>query len=338
MKAEVVRGHLEYSDERGSYRIPLGRRGRKCLTVLDRKEGEYTRSLELDLFTGFVYYCVDNATSGGLSYYYDMSSKKVGHYFIHRYLRNARNHGFAASPEETEIFEKLPCDNWVEEMEKLPGWKEAIENRMENLLLPGRDPVRIPMGKKGVEAAGPEESRSQQAEADLANLAPALTAVSFLVSPSSHQAGTRERVFTFEKGEAEDMRILRSRNDAFGEEFFGENGEYDLFLTEREYRWICGLAGALRDAGPAADKDKDKDKDKKEPGHPDRFYGGETADQLSGLLKDQEQERMVLRETVLRFADGDKQRIPVRDPAQEKRAQELRTILYGLLRREVELY
>ena len=79
MKANVSRGYLEYSDERGSYRIPLGRRSRKCLAVLDRREGEYVRSLEMDLFTGFVYYSVDNETSGGLSYYYDMSSKKVGH-------------------------------------------------------------------------------------------------------------------------------------------------------------------------------------------------------------------------------------------------------------------
>ena len=76
MEAKVSRGHLEVHDEKGSYRIPVGRKSRKCLAVLDQKEGEYTRSLELDLFTGFVYYCVDNATSGGLSYYYDMSSKK----------------------------------------------------------------------------------------------------------------------------------------------------------------------------------------------------------------------------------------------------------------------
>ena len=127
MTAEVSRGHLEYHDERGSYRIPVGRRGRKCLAILDKREGEYVRSLEMDLFTGFVYYCVDNATTGGLSYYYDMSSKKVSHYFIHRYLRNAMNRGFKATPLELEVFEKLPCDNWVEEMERLPGWKEAIE-------------------------------------------------------------------------------------------------------------------------------------------------------------------------------------------------------------------
>ena len=59
MTAEVRRGHLECRDERGSYRIPLGRRSRKCLAVLDKREGEFVRSLELDLFTGFVYYCVD---------------------------------------------------------------------------------------------------------------------------------------------------------------------------------------------------------------------------------------------------------------------------------------
>ena len=133
MEAKVSRDHLEVHDERGSYRIPVGRRSRKCLMILDQKEGEYVRSLELDLFTGFVYYCVDNATSGGLSYYYDMSSKKVSNFFVHRYLRLARNHGFVASPEEYEVFEKLPCADWVSEVEKLPGWKEAIENRMQRL-------------------------------------------------------------------------------------------------------------------------------------------------------------------------------------------------------------
>ena len=126
MEANVKRGHLEVHDERGSYRIPIGRRSRKTLMILDQKEGEYIRSLELDLFTGFVYYCVDNATTGGLSYYYDMSSKKVSRFFIHRYLRLARNHGFTASPEEYEVFEKLPCQEWVTEMEKLPGWKADI--------------------------------------------------------------------------------------------------------------------------------------------------------------------------------------------------------------------
>ena len=62
MEAKVSRGHLEVHDEKGSYRIPVGRRSRKTLMILDQKEGEYIRSLELDLFTGFVYYCVDNAT------------------------------------------------------------------------------------------------------------------------------------------------------------------------------------------------------------------------------------------------------------------------------------
>ena len=146
MEANVIRGHLEVHDEKGSYRIPVGRRSRKCLMILDQKEGEYVRSLEIDLFTGFVYYCVDNATSGGLSYYYDMSSKKVSRFFVHRYLRLARNHGFTATPEEYEVFESLPCADWVNQVEKLPGWKEAIENRVQGLLLPWTDVVRIPAG------------------------------------------------------------------------------------------------------------------------------------------------------------------------------------------------
>ena len=77
MQAEVSRGYLDYQDERGCYSVPIGRRSRKCLVILDKKEGEFVRSLEIDLFTGNVYYSVNNETGGGLSYYYDMSSKKI---------------------------------------------------------------------------------------------------------------------------------------------------------------------------------------------------------------------------------------------------------------------
>ena len=166
MEAKVSRGHLEVHDEKGSYRIPIGRRSRKCLMILDQKEGEYIRSLELDLFTGFVYYCVDNATSGGLSYYYDMSSKKVSRFFVHRYLRLARNHGFVAAPEEYEVFEKLPCDDWVKEVEKLPGWKEAIDNRMQRLLLPEAEVVRIPVSGHLCTADSDSKNDTQPAAAD----------------------------------------------------------------------------------------------------------------------------------------------------------------------------
>ena len=46
MEANVIRGHLEVHDDKGSYRIPVGRRSRKPLMILDQKEGEYIRQFK----------------------------------------------------------------------------------------------------------------------------------------------------------------------------------------------------------------------------------------------------------------------------------------------------
>jgi len=234
MEAKVSRGFLQVHDEKGSYRIPIGRRGRRCLIVLDKKEGEYVRSLELDLFTGFVYYCVDNETSGGLSYYYDMSSKKVGHYFIHRYLRLAAVRGFGASAKEREVFEKLPCDNWVEEMEKLPGWKETIEHRIDSLLLPEGEPVCIPMAGSDIKWSGE-----------------GVDAVVFSRHPSAYPSQAGKYVFQFvKKG---DGFVLQHLDENVGREFFGQNEEYELVLSAEEYAWIQGLIEGLFGEGKKAD-------------------------------------------------------------------------------------
>ena len=325
MKANVSRGYLEYSDERGSYRIPLGRRTRKCLAVLDRREGEYVRSLEMDLFTGFVYYSVDNETSGGLSYYYDMSSKKVGHYFIHRYLRTAKNHGFTASPQELEIFEKLPCDNWVEEMEKLPGWKEAIENRVENLLLPGREVVRIP-------AAGPGEIlTAEEAAAAAANDSMAieqeLVSVTFIEIPAAYP--TLRREFTFQFGKAGDRALMQYRNDNVGNEFFGENEEFDRFLSDKEKAWIGSLtAGVLSDP-----MTKTTEKGTGAGGSVD-YCTDEEADRLLDLLAG---ENLRMEEVRVKYADAGQTSLQTESQEQKRRAQILKAALRGLMRREVEL-
>ena len=314
MTAEVSRGHLEYHDERGSYRIPVGRRSRKCLAILDKREGEFVRSLEMDLFTGFVYYCVDNATTGGLSYYYDMSSKKVSHYFIHRYLRNAMNRGFTATPLELEVFEKLPCDNWVEEMERLPGWKDAIEHRVENLLLPGRKvlSVRLKEEEGGAAADRPENGTPAR-----------IGSVSFAVYPSSYPAGIRDHVYLFERENPDRPAVLCYRNKIVGNEFFGEDGEYELFLTEKEDEQIRRIAEEVFDI-------REEKALMTEDGLPVR-------DELGVLRKEHDGEEMVLKEMTVRYTDGTVRRIEADSPAVTEHAENLRTILHGLLRREVVL-
>ena len=332
MKANVSRGYLEYSDERGSYRIPLGRRTRKCLAVLDRREGEYVRSLEMDLFTGFVYYSVDNETSGGLSYYYDMSSKKVGHYFIHRYLRTAKNHGFTASPQELEIFEKLPCDNWVEEMEKLPGWKDAIENRVENLLLPGREVVRI----RGDESETDATVAAGKAAADAEGAAAAsaddsmmkkteIASVTFMEIPAAFP--TLKREFSFHFAKAGDRTLVQYRNDNVGNEFFGENEEFDRFLSDREKAWIERLT-----AGVAADPMAGATG--KAAGEAADFCTDEEADRLLDLLAGED---LRMEEVRVEYKDGGQTSLKTETQEQKRRAQILKAALRGLMRREVEL-
>lgn len=313
MEAKVSRGHLEVHDEKGSYRIPVGRRSRKCLMILDQKEGEYVRSLELDLFTGFVYYCVDNATSGGLSYYYDMSSKKVSRFFVHRYLRLARNHGFVATPEEYEVFEKLPCDDWVKEVEKLPGWKEAIDNRMQRLLLPEADVVRIPAA----------EQIQKETDDTAKDFFSGISSVSFFRAPSAYPAKEKEYLYVFRQSGQENL--LLHRDDTIGNAFFGEDVEFEGILSETETAWLGSLLACT---------------------------AAEDTDGMSAVLMDQADQvftpdvmhalfpmsvELVLQKTVLSFKDGRTVEITAADGGRNRRADILQTALRGLLRREIEI-
>lgn len=325
MEAKVTRGFfLEVNDEKGSYRIPIGRRSRKCLIVLDKREGEFVRSLELDLFTGFVYYCVDNLTSGGLSYYYDMSSKKVGHYFIHRYLRLAAVRGFGASPQERDVFEKLPCENWQELMETLPGWKEAIENRIENLLLPEKEAVQIRI--PGAAGAGSPQGQAKEA-ADVPAGIPQgqagaagrpVETVVFSRYPEAYPAQAARYVFQFVKDG--DKITLQHLDENVGREFFGENEEYERYLTEAEYAWLRGLIQAVLSPG-----------------------AGEGGAALAAVQAQEEllsdSGGMVTQEMEVRYAgEGAADNAAIAgDAVPQGAAAVLYKVLRGLLRREIEL-
>ncbi|MDO5133366.1 MAG: hypothetical protein Q4D81_10365 [Eubacteriales bacterium] len=304
MKAEMVRGYLYYTDEKGSYRIPVGRRSRKCLIVLDEKKEEYKRSLEIDLFTGFVYYSVDNATSGGLSYYYDMSSKKVGHYFIHRYLRMARSRGVEVSPEELEVFEKLPCADWETELGKLPGWKEAIENRLQDLLLPETEPLRIRL----------QENTSISGEQGTGL---PYTSIVFVQSPAAYPARTREQAFLLE---STPRSTLRYRDETIGTEFFHEDEEYERFLSGTEEAWIRQLADRLTGTNDG------------KPLPAEMPVPEESLDALIPQRKD-----FVLREVTIRYKDGKTVTVPCDSEDRTGNAWTLQAALRGLLRREIEL-
>ena len=316
MEANVKRGHLEVHDERGSYRIPIGRRSRKTLMILDQKEGEYIRSLELDLFTGFVYYCVDNATTGGLSYYYDMSSKKVSRFFIHRYLRLARNHGFTASPEEYEVFEKLPCQEWVTEMEKLPGWKEAIENRMQRLLLPEAEVVRIPAPERG------DKAENDAGKGGLSGI----SSVSFFRAPSAYPTKTKEYMYLFRQSQGENL--LLHRDDTVGNEFFGEDVEFERILSDDEYAWI----GSLLTSIAAADKDASAGVSEDVMEQAEKIM---TPDVLHTLFPMRDE--IVLQRVVINYQDGSSREITADNPRLIDRADIVQTGLRGILRREIEL-
>jgi hypothetical protein len=322
MEAKVSIGHLEVHDEKGSYRIPIGRRSRKCLMILDQKEGEYIRSLELDLFTGFVYYCVDNATSGGLSYYYDMSSKKVSRLFVHRYLRLARNHGFVATPEEYEVFEKLPCENWVEEVEKLPGWKEAIENRMQRLLLPEADVVRIPASEYLCKSGSDSKNDSQPEAADCG--ISGIASVSFFRAPSAYPAREKEYTYLFRQSQGENLLLYR--DDVVGNAFFGEDVEFERILSDTECAWLGSLI--LSAACPGQ-------------GNPGAEAAASATEQIltpevMGTLFPLREE-LVLNRAVISYEDGTVKEITADMAEQIRHADLLHTALRGLLRREIEL-
>ena len=324
MEANVRRGYLEVHDEKGSYRVPLGRRSRRCLMVLDRKEGEYVRFLEIDLFTGFVYYSVDNETSGGLSYYYDMSSKKVGHYFIHRYLRLARNHGFVATDAETAVFEKLPCPNWEEELSTLPGWKEALDNRITSLLLPTSKAVEIPVspelyGKNSLSDMSEDKKKDMAGGAH--SMISSLESITFVRSPAAYPARRKEYLFLF--ANSGDKVHLLHRDDSVGNEFFGEDAQYERVLSPAECAWLDTLLPYAVKNGTATDEAY-------------RQFDEDLMQRLFPQEKD-----TILQKTIIRFRDGGKEGFTSEntsdDPDGIRRAGILQAAMTGLLRREIEL-
>lgn len=240
-RAYVTHGYLHYEDTAGMYEIPIEKKSREVLLVLENSDKGFERHLELDLITGAVYYCYDSNSSAGLTWTYDMSSKKCSNHEVLRRLRSIHDDRFQPSPEVKNIIRQLPCDNWIELVEQLPGWKEKIEHRYDRLLLPEGPVTHIQLKEEDLLSG-----------ADLAKW-DGLTSVE-IEKEHSRLTGTHLWKHVFEFRRKDGQTTLHYNNDNEGAEFTREDELYERYLTDPEYRWILTeLAGQDGTSGDAAE-------------------------------------------------------------------------------------
>lgn len=237
-RAYITHGYLHCEDSLGMYEIPIEKKSREVLLVLENSDKGFERHLELDLITGAVYYCYDSNSSAGLTWTYDMSSKKCSNHEVLRRLRSIHDDRFQPSPEVKAIIRQLPCENWIPLVEQLPGWKEKIEHRYDRLLLPYGPVTHIPLRKEDL-----------LSDAGLSKW-DGLTAIE-IQKEHSRLTGTHlwKHVFEFRR---KDGRVtLHYNNDNEGVEFTRQDELYERYLTDIEYRWI--LTEISRQNGSAGD-------------------------------------------------------------------------------------
>lgn len=223
-RAFINGGCLNYEDEKGAYRIPIGRRSRRRLLTLEEKPGQYIRSLEIDLLTGFVYYCVDNSTRGGFAYYYDMNSTKVWNSRILRLLRSIRDERFRPSPELKAAVSRLPSEHWEELLAPLPGWKEILEHRTDNLFLP-----HAPVRRLAVPPAAAQGTAQGDSLAEIAGF-------TLHSEPEPLIRGGQDDRFILRADTG--RSVLLYENSQIGAEFFSEDEKYRRNLTPAEETWV----------------------------------------------------------------------------------------------------
>lgn len=237
-RAYVTHGYLHYEDTLGMYEIPIEKKSREVLLVLENSDKGFERHLELDLITGAVYYCYDSNSSAGLTWTYDMSSKKCSNHEVLRRLRSIHDDRFQPSPEVKAIIRQLPCDNWIELVEQLPGWKEKIEHRYDRLLLPEGPVTHITLKKEDL-----------LSDAELAKW-DGLTAVE-IQKEHSRLTGTHLWKHVFEFRRKDGHVTLHYNNDNEGAEFTRQDELYERYLTDTEYRWI--VTQLTRQSGETGD-------------------------------------------------------------------------------------
>ncbi len=221
-------GHLHVKDDLGEYSIPIGRKVRRELVVVDAVEGQYRRTLQIDLLTGFIYYCVDNYTQGGNAYYYDMPSKKIWRERVVQILNHIQKEEFKPSLEEYRVYSQLPCDDWEELLGTLPGWKNMLDHRLDDLLLPHGNVEKVSYSPHPAQVMGdvlsnePEQigtERRRKIEAADYEIREAL--------------GNNFRI-----AEKEEQICLCYADMSAGAEFFGRDEEYERFLSAIELVWL----------------------------------------------------------------------------------------------------
>lgn len=224
-------GHIHVTDEKGSYSIPVGRKARRTLCVLGEKPGYYKRCIEIDLITGKIYLNVDHEDSARDVYYYDMASEKLWNARLIRLLAQAARSGMVLEDNLRKVIVKLPNKDWREMIETLPGWTEAIEHRLDNLLLPQGE-VEVIRWSDAEHAPEPGEAPGADADTD----------------PVRDALGSG---FRLQKKDG--VWQLHYADLTAGGEFFGSSDEYLRILSDAERDWVLYV---VRSESPEEAKEK----------------------------------------------------------------------------------
>lgn len=229
---EISEAYLSYRDERVDYKVYIGKKIRRQLIVLDYKPGVVTKSLEIDLSNGFVYYDIEPATAGAVAYYYDTANRTVDNYEIRRLLFEIRNTEFEPSPEVKAVLEQLPCENWEEVLSQLPGWKEKIEHRYDDLFLPYGEVHTQKISDQDL--ADPDGTLQTEDGRSFAWK----ELKSVCIASGRSKVSRHGWKHDFKIVEYNGKPALLYGNDNIGAEFFHEDEEYKRAFSEKEGRWF----------------------------------------------------------------------------------------------------
>lgn len=218
-QAFINGGCMNYRDAYGAYRVPVGSRTHFCLLTLEDNE-QITRSLEIDLLTGNVYYRVDNHTDALLAYYYDISLTKVWNKRIYRLLLSIRDERLKPALEIKRALQKLPCADWKEVLTVIPGFEQALESCYDRLFLPYEQVETVT-----VDTSDAKAGRQDTGEKELILYEPI---------PGSD----RKRIYTFLVKQENGQQILHYANENIGAEFFDEDEAYERVLGQAERYWV----------------------------------------------------------------------------------------------------
>ncbi|MBQ7447451.1 MAG: hypothetical protein IJV59_05800 [Eubacterium sp.] len=214
-------GCLNYQDEKGAYKILVGKRAWFHLLTLEENE-QVTRSLDIDLLTGNVYYSVDNHTGTGLAYYYDMNTTKVWNNRILRLIKNIRDEDLKPELPLKRALQKLPCNDWAEVLSIIPGFDMAMERRYDDLFLPHQEVTFVKFN-------GSDDSLPELPEAIELHLPSQVTT-------------SADLSYTFQILMEGDTYTLHYENNTIGAEFFNEDEVYERLLSPKEQGWVASLA------------------------------------------------------------------------------------------------